>query len=65
MVGEEIKFPQACLTINGVASSSGARVKFIEGDIQALKIVYADTHGLEFYCEAEEVDKQSPFSQWN
>ena len=56
LAGKEIKFMQACTTINDVPSSSGARVKHIKGDIESLKLLYAVTHGLDFYCEAEEVD---------
>ena len=32
-------------------------MKHTKGDIEALKLVYAGTHGLDFHCEAEEVDK--------
>ena len=56
LAGEEIKFMKTRPTINDVTSSSSARVKFIEGDIEAFKLVYAGTHGLYFYCKAEEVN---------
>ena len=57
LAGEEIKFLKVCPTIsNDFASSGGARIKYIKGDIEAAKLVYAGTHGLDFYCEAEEVN---------